>query len=102
MCADLGESILQWTDRLSRRISREADLFPLLKRPSGNPVKVSITNPTAEAGRRRKIMLRIQQTILYHDHIAVECEVYYLPSPPQALLGVMTTSLQLSVSVLYT
>lgn len=28
--------------------------------------------------------------------------VYYLPSPPQAVLGVITTSLQLSVSVLYT
>lgn len=33
---------------------------------------------------------------------SAEWSLLYLPSPPQALLGVMTTSLQLSVSVLYT
>lgn len=54
MCPDLSESILQGTDWITGRVSREADLFPLLKRPGGNPVQVSIANPTSKAGRWRK------------------------------------------------
>lgn len=52
-CADLSESILQRTDGLTGRVSREADLLPLLKGPGRNPVQVSVANPTSEAGRSR-------------------------------------------------
>lgn len=57
VCPYLSESILQRTDGLTGRVSREADLLPLLKRPCGNPVEVSITNPTPKAGegRRKKV-----------------------------------------------
>ncbi len=53
MCVfpDLSESILQRTDGLTGRVSREADLLPLLKRPGGNPVEVSIADPTSKAGK---------------------------------------------------
>lgn len=55
-CADLSESILQRTDGLTGRVSREADLLPLLKGPGGNPVQVSVANPTSEAGRSREVV----------------------------------------------
>ena len=63
MCAwlHLSESILQWTDGLTGIISRETDLLPFFKRPSGNPVKVSITNPTSKAGKQRK------QSYIFHS-----------------------------------
>lgn len=54
VCPDLGEAILQWTDGLTGRVSREADLLPLFKRPCGDPVEVSIANPTSKAGNRRE------------------------------------------------
>lgn len=47
--SDLSKSVFQWTDRLTGRSSRETDLLPLLKRSGGNPVEVSIANPTAKA-----------------------------------------------------
>lgn len=50
---DLSESILQRTDGLARRISREADLLPLFKRPGRNPMEVSIAYSTSQAGKER-------------------------------------------------
>ena len=55
VCPDLGESILQRTDRLICRISREADLLPFLKRPGGNSVEVAVSNPTSKARKGRQI-----------------------------------------------
>lgn len=52
MCPDLSESILQWADGISGGISREADFLPLLKRLGGNPVQVSIANPTSETEKK--------------------------------------------------
>lgn len=45
---DLGESVLQWTDGITGRVSRKADLLSLSKRLGGNPVQVSIANPTSK------------------------------------------------------
>lgn len=52
--SDLSKSVFQWTDRLTGRSSRETDLLPLLKRPGGNPVEVSIADPTAKAREGEK------------------------------------------------
>lgn len=54
MHPDLSEAVLQRADRIAGRASREADLLALLKRPGGDPVQVSITNPTSEAGKGQK------------------------------------------------
>lgn len=58
---DLSESILQRTDGITGRISREADLLAFLKRSGGNPVQVTVTDPTSEAGKREVGSAQLQQ-----------------------------------------
>lgn len=58
---DLSESILQRADGITGRISREADLLALLKRSGGNPVQVTVTNSTSEAGKREIGSAQLQQ-----------------------------------------
>lgn len=54
-CSDLSESILQWTDGIAGRVSRKADLLSLPKRLGGNPVQVSVANPTSKAKNKEQI-----------------------------------------------
>lgn len=124
MCfSDLGESVLQWTDGIAGRVSRKADLLSLPERLGWNPVQVSVANPTSKTDEENKTEERLMVSFPPFSSSTVSPQLNrkttlfwcvcleinqkksissYLPSPPQALLGVMTTSLQLSVSVLYT
>lgn len=51
MYPDLSEAVLQRADGIACRVSGETDLLALLERPSGDPVQVSITDPTSKAGK---------------------------------------------------
>lgn len=58
-CSDLGESILQWADGITGRVSRKADLLPLSKRLGGNPVQVSVANPASKARKTEQKGLEV-------------------------------------------
>lgn len=58
-CSDLSESILQWTDGITGRVSRKADLLSLSERLGGNPVQVSVANPASKTKKTEQKRLMV-------------------------------------------